>query len=226
MYYYYSLKNLWDTNGKNVGKSELFSLFENIKLSDNFQKEINIEPQIKTYNFKNNNITKVSHPINFEIIRKEFFEPILNQINPNLLMRFETQKIMFLNQKLIIKTIKDSFFICSTNDSSQFIIKYILITKDNNLIKAMIKDIYEQYNGNCEIYFSTKLGLNLNKCNYLQKIINKANKLILGYFISVSYNNLNNSNDNNYDNQKFKLIFTYEGEEATVEIEGENIFMK
>ena len=162
MYYYYSLKNLWDTNGKNVGKSELFSLFENIKLSDNFQKEINIEPQIKTYNFKNNNITKVSHPINFEIIRKEFFEPILNQINPNLLMRFETQKIMFLNQKLIIKTIKDSFFICSTNDSSQFIIKYILITKDNNLIKAMIKDIYEQYNGNCEIYF-TKLGLNLNR---------------------------------------------------------------
>jgi hypothetical protein len=40
LYNYNALKSLWDTKGKNIEKNELFSLFENIKLNDSFQKEI------------------------------------------------------------------------------------------------------------------------------------------------------------------------------------------
>ena len=192
-YNYDSIKNLLDTKGEN--KNELLSLIENNQLDDSF-KEINIiKPQLKEENFKSENTNiKFSHPIDFEIINKDVFGQIINQINPNLLSNFECQKIMFINKKIFMEFKKDTFIIYSKDDSHQYKINYILLT-DNAFINFMIMGITRKYKGNFEKYFFNELGIDLNK--NIEKIRNKQNNKCIAYFINLS-SNLLPSKENNH----------------------------
>ena len=172
------LKSQIDNNGN---KNDLLALIENTQLNNANEFKNNIKPQINQLNFKN---LKITFPINFEIMKKDLFEQILDQIDSSLLYNFETHKIRFFNKQILIKFTKDIFIFCSINDSYQYNIKYILVTS-NNFLEQCIKEILQIYQGNLEQYFINKLKLNLSQLNIPQTITNKSNEKIIGYFLSL-----------------------------------------
>ena len=173
-------------NENNQNNNNLLSYINNNKLPNIFLIENNIYPKIENI-FNNGNNAILNYPINFDIVEKNIMDSIIKEINLtnniNIKLSLTSGKFVFINNRIYIKNLDNTFYICS-KFNNEYKINYIIkIDKDDNF-NNFVKPIFYK-NFNIENYF-TCTGLNINQIKKVQNII--INNLFVGYFISISPN--------------------------------------
>ena len=182
-YNYDSIIQKMNETGQNVNNNYLLSVLNNNKLLELFMNENNLcARQEKIFN---NNGNEFHYPVNFEIVQKNVFDLIINEINTTNRINFgqnlNSVKIVLANNRIYIKYIQNYFYIGSYVNG-EYKINYIIIINDKEILNKILNHLFNSYFGNEEEYLE-KIKLDINKVNIVQNIINKNN--IIGNFISI-----------------------------------------
>ena len=182
LYNYNKIGQKIEENGNQINKNNLLSLIGNNTLAEVLRKDENLRPKIN-----NTNMNNITFPREFQLIEKNIFDLILNDINcyygVNLGRNLMKGSVIFSNQRIYIKN--NIFMIGSLPNEKEYQINYIIIPKDNidNLINPIIVPLFNQFKGRDEKFF-IQMKLDLNQTQKVQNII--QNNSYIGYFISIS----------------------------------------
>ena len=194
LYNYNVIGQKIEESGNKIDNKNLVSFLGNNSLTEVLRKDENLRPKKNNLNFNN-----IIFPIQFQLIEKNIFDLILNDINSyygiNLGRNLMTGSIIFTNQRIYIKN--NIFMIGSLLNEKEYQINYIIIPKDNidNIINPIIVPLFGQFKGRDERFF-IQMKLDLNQLKNAQNII--QNNALIGYFISISPLNYLEMNEPNH----------------------------
>ena len=168
---------------KNEDDKTLLSLFKKEILPKELKSANNLIPDTQ----KINNITV---PINFEIINKDLFDSILEDINKNnkinlkINSNYSNYKISFGDNKIFVKD-NSNFYYIYTYMNNNYELEYIILMKNIDLIFYLKHNKNIDYNSNLTLEdFLLEYGINLSKTDY-QRLID-INLDIFGEIINMN----------------------------------------
>ena len=170
----------------NIDNKDLFKSLNNKKLNQFLIDEKNLLFEEDPLSFSESKF--IIYPKNFDIIKENTFNNILNEINEangiSIGKNLRKCEIYFFNNKLVILfETGNSFnvYICSKNEKNEFDINYILISNSLNLLKIILQKFVNDKYDNFDKYF-VDIGFDIYQLKKLQETTRGESKC---YFISI-----------------------------------------